>query len=108
MWVIWLLFHCWCHQGDAAVVTWLRIAGCWSPGPSHVPPVCAEENIRHQKDMALFLDLAKSLWFAAYVSEDSPESGENHLGKFRSWWDKPWMRQFDSVTPKALESWSEL
>lgn len=30
-----------------------------SEGISHVPPFCAGENIRHQKDTALSLDLAK-------------------------------------------------
>jgi len=28
-------------------------------GVSYVPPFCAEKNIRHQKDTALSLDLAK-------------------------------------------------
>lgn len=40
-----------------------------------------------------------------YVSRDSPESDENHLGKVRPWWDKPWMRQFSGLIqwlPKHL------
>lgn len=63
-------------------------------GISHVPPFCAEENIRHQKDTALSLDLAKK---SLYVSRDSPESDDNHLGKVRPWWDKPWMKQFSGL-----------
>lgn len=37
-------------------------------GVSHVPPFCAEKNIRHQKDTALSLDLAKTVFMRVGIA----------------------------------------